>query len=209
MYRECSESQRRACCWWPPGGSSGHTRCSTGLCSRLPWRKHQWLSWKPDCSGVVRRGSQHFLLYFGSYNIMWITWDQWFSVSLCKGDRWTWQTRPQGETWGWECGRTGAHSASPGSERRHINKPSTFTTNNVVRKWLRMCAEFSDLGPEEAVALLFYVVVYDTRHFLLPDFKAINADIVLDVFKWPVESIHGGSHFLQLGHELTWLRDKR
>lgn len=153
--------------------------------------------------------SQHFLLYFGSYNIMWITWDQWFSVSLCKGDRWTWQTRPQGETWGWECGRTGAHSASPGSEQRHINKPSTFTTNNVVRKWLRMCAEFSDLGPEEAVALLFYVVVYDTRHFLLPDFKAINADIVLDVFKWPVESIHGGSHFPQLGHELTWLRDKR
>lgn len=59
-----------------------------------------------------------------------------------------------------------------------------------------MCAGVSDLGPEEAVALLFYVVVNDTRHFLLPDLKAINADIVLDIFKGPVESIHGGSHFL-------------
>lgn len=66
-----------------------------------------------------------------------------------------------------------------------------------------------DLGPEEAVTLLFYIIVNDTRHFFLPDFKAIYADVVLDVLKRPVESIHGGSHFLQLGHELTGLKDSK
>lgn len=54
---------------------------------------------------------------------------------------------------------------------------------NFGRKGLRTHAGFPDLGPEEVVALLFYIVVNDTRHFLLPDFKAIYADVVLDVLK--------------------------
>lgn len=53
-----------------------------------------------------------------------------------------------------------------------------------------------DLGSEKTVALLFHIIVDDAGHFLLPDFKAINADVVLDVFKRPVEAIHGGAHLL-------------
>lgn len=63
----------------------------------------------------------------------------------------------------------------------------------------------SDLCPKETVAFLLHVVVDDARHFFLPDFKAINADIVLDVLKGPVEAVHGGCHLLQLGHEFTGL----
>lgn len=140
MYRACSESQRRACCWWLPGGSSGHTRCSAGLCSRLPWRKHQWLSSKPVKDSALLRthkawlqssgieGEQVNTFYFRAYKTIWITWDQWFSVSPCKGDQWTWQTRPQRETLGWECGWTGAHSASPGSEHDETNNFHHHTT---------------------------------------------------------------------------------
>lgn len=65
-----------------------------------------------------------------------------------------------------------------------------------------------DLCPEETVALLLHIVVDDARHFLLPDFKAIDADIVLDVLERPVKSVHGGSHLLQLGHKFTGLRKK-
>ena len=64
-----------------------------------------------------------------------------------------------------------------------------------------------DLCSEEAVAFLLHVVVDDARHFLLPDFKAIDADVVLDVLKGPVEAVHGGCHVLQLGHQLTGLRE--
>lgn len=64
----------------------------------------------------------------------------------------------------------------------------------------------TDLGPEETVALLFHVVVDDAGHFLLPDLKAVYAHIVLDVLKRPVETIHGGGHVLQLGHQFTGLR---
>ena len=67
------------------------------------------------------------------------------------------------------------------------------------------CLE-SDLGPEEAVAFLLYVVVDDAGHFLLPDLKAVNADVVLDVLKRPVEAVHGSRHVLQLGHQLARLR---
>lgn len=65
----------------------------------------------------------------------------------------------------------------------------------------------TDLGPEETVALLFHVVVDDAGHFLLPDLKAVYAHIVLDVLERPVETIHGGGHLLQLGHQFTGLRD--
>lgn len=62
-----------------------------------------------------------------------------------------------------------------------------------------------DLSPEETVAFLLHIVVDDARNFLLPDFKAINADVVLDVLKGPVEAIHGGRHVLQLRHQFAGL----
>ncbi len=79
---------------------------------------------------------------------------------------------------------------------------------DVIRNRKKSCQCFEPyLGPEEAVAFLFHVVVDDAGHFLLPDFKAVDADIVLDVLKRPVEPVHGGRHVLQLGHQLTRLRD--
>lgn len=65
-----------------------------------------------------------------------------------------------------------------------------------------------DLGPEETVAFLFHIVVDDAGHFLLPDLKTINADVVLDVLKRPVKPIHSGGHLLQPGHQFTWLRKR-
>lgn len=166
------------------------------------------------------------LLYFRRH-----TWDQWFWGFLCRDDQWRWQTRPLRETLGWGCGWTGAYSASPGSDWKQgeTNQLPLLTNRQTTRAsciWLQkdklMSAHYSgmwsetvkacliaepDLGPKEAVAFLFHIVIDDAGHFLLPDFKAINADVVLDVLKWPVETIHGGRHLLQLGHQLTRLRE--
>lgn len=68
-------------------------------------------------------------------------------------------------------------------------------TGDLIRKQATFHTE-SDLGPEEVVALLFHIVVDNAGHFLLPDFKSVNTDVVLDVLKGPVEPIHGGGHVL-------------
>lgn len=64
-----------------------------------------------------------------------------------------------------------------------------------------------DLGSEETVTLLLYIVVDDTRHFLLPDLQAVDAHVILNVLKRAVKPIHGGSHFLQLWHQFTGLKE--
>lgn len=65
-----------------------------------------------------------------------------------------------------------------------------------------------NLGPEEAVALLLHVVVDDAGNLLLPDLQAIDADVVLDVLEGAIEAVHGGGHFLQLGHQLAGLEKR-
>ena len=40
-----------------------------------------------------------------------------------------------------------------------------------------------NLGAEKAVALLFHVVVDDSRHLFLPDLQSIDVNVVLDVLK--------------------------
>lgn len=72
--------------------------------------------------------------------------------------------------------------------------------------WIR---SYKDLRPEETVTLLLYVVVDDARHFLLPDLQSVDAHVILNVFKWAIKPIHGGSHFLQLWHQLTGLKEKQ
>lgn len=66
-----------------------------------------------------------------------------------------------------------------------------------------------NLGPEEAVALLLHVVVDDAGNLLLPDLQAVDADVVLDILERAIEAVHGGSHFLQLGHQLAGLEKKK
>lgn len=65
--------------------------------------------------------------------------------------------------------------------------------------------QHGDLGPEEAVALLLHVIVDDAGNFFLPDLQAVDADVVLNVLEGAIEAVHGGGHFLQLGHELAGL----
>lgn len=76
--------------------------------------------------------------------------------------------------------------------------------------------QWGNLGSEEAVALLLHVVVDDPGNLLLPDLQAVDADVVLDVLERAIEAVHGGSHFLQFGHQLArlekrirWLFDTR
>ena len=59
---------------------------------------------------------------------------------------------------------------------------------------------------EEAVALLFYVVVDDTGHLLLPDFETIDVHVVLDIFERPPESIHFSTDFHQSRNQLAGLK---
>ena len=71
--------------------------------------------------------------------------------------------------------------------------------------WIRNLLPNTHLGPEEAIALLFHVVVDNPGELLLPDLQPVYVDIVLDVLERPPESIHDGSQAFQLGHQLTRL----
>lgn len=55
----------------------------------------------------------------------------------------------------------------------------------------------TNLFSKKAVALLFHVVVNDPGNFLLPDFQAINVDIILDVLKGATEPIHSSTELFQ------------
>lgn len=83
---------------------------------------------------------------------------------------------------------TDGRSASPGSERPHSKQIKKKKKNqmNVLFRFSQIFQKMSvktDLSPEETIAFLLHIVVDDARHFLLPDFKAIYADVVLDVLK--------------------------
>ena len=63
----------------------------------------------------------------------------------------------------------------------------------------------TNLFSKKAVALLFHIVINDPRNFLLPDFQAINVDIILDVLKGAAEPIHSSSEFFQPNAKLRLL----
>ena len=67
----------------------------------------------------------------------------------------------------------------------------------------------TNLFSQKAVALLFHVVINDPGNFLLPDFQAINVDIILDVFKGAAEPIHSSSELFQPYAKLRLLSEKK
>ncbi len=58
-----------------------------------------------------------------------------------------------------------------------------------VWKWSFCIQVLLYLIPEETIALLFDIVVNNSGHLLLPDFKPVYIDIILNVLKRPPESI--------------------
>ena len=66
----------------------------------------------------------------------------------------------------------------------------------------------TNLFSKKAVTLLFHIVINDSGNFLLPDFQAINVDIILDVLKGAPEPIHSSSEFFQPNAKLRLLSEQ-
>lgn len=77
-----------------------------------------------------------------------------------------------------------------------------YLTNDITKL-------ITNLFSKKAVALLFHVVINDPGNFLLPDFQAINVDIILDVFKGAAEPIHSSSELFQPYAKLRLLSEKK
>lgn len=66
----------------------------------------------------------------------------------------------------------------------------------------------TNLFSQKAVAFLFHVVINNPRNFLLPDFQAINVDVILDVLKGAAEPIHSSTELFQPYTKLRLLSEQ-
>ena len=62
---------------------------------------------------------------------------------------------------------------------------------------------FENLCPQEAVALLFNVVVDDAGELFLPDLQPVDAHVVLDVLERASVTVDGRSEMLEARNELA------